>query len=61
MPVFALRGFLMDMMNKKCLKCGKGKYVETSIYDDWDGKLHCDKCNHEVIRHPDKKRRYDDL
>lgn len=41
----------IDMTGKKCLKCKKGKYYETSIQDDWDGVLHCDKCGHEVKRH----------
>ena len=40
-----------DMMDKKCKKCGKGKYKETSQMDDMDGVLHCDKCGHEVKRH----------
>jgi hypothetical protein len=40
-----------DLMDQTCRKCGKGYYKETSIYDDWEGKLHCDICNHEVKRH----------
>lgn len=40
-----------DMMHKRCKSCGKGHYVETSLWDDWDGKLHCSKCNHETKRH----------
>ena len=43
----------MDMTGKKCKKCKKGKYTETSIHDDIDGVLHCDKCGHEVKRHTD--------
>lgn len=35
--------------DKKCRLCKKGKYVETSIYDDWDGKLHCSKCGSETM------------
>jgi len=41
----------IDFMNKDCEKCGEGYYKETSIHDDWDGVLHCSKCNHEVKRH----------
>jgi uncharacterized Zn finger protein (UPF0148 family) len=41
-----------DMYNKPCQKCGKGKYVETSINDDWDGVLHCNLCGHETKRYP---------
>jgi hypothetical protein len=41
----------IDHMDKDCEKCGKGYYKETSIHDDWDGVLHCSKCNHEVTRY----------
>lgn len=41
----------VDMKNRKCTRCGKGKYVETSVYDDWEGSLHCNKCNHCVSRY----------
>jgi DNA-directed RNA polymerase subunit M/transcription elongation factor TFIIS len=41
-----------DMYNKKCLKCGKGMYVETSINDDWDGVLHCSSCGAVTKRYP---------
>ena len=40
-----------DLYNQTCVVCGEGYYTETSIYDDWDGLLHCSKCNHEVKRH----------
>ena len=40
-----------DHLNQTCKKCGGGYYKETSIYDDWDGVLHCSKCDHEVTRH----------
>jgi hypothetical protein len=36
------------MRGKKCLECGEGTYQETSIYDDWDGVVHCTECNHVV-------------
>ena len=41
---------MKDMSGKKCQKCGKGKYKETSQMDDMDGVLHCDKCGHQVDR-----------
>ncbi len=41
----------VDNQGKTCTKCKKGKYEETSVQDDWDGVLHCNKCNHEVKRH----------
>lgn len=40
-----------DNLKKKCKKCGKGKYVETSIQDDWDGVLHCNKCGTSIQRY----------
>lgn len=41
---------MLDRTNTKCTKCKKGKYIETSINDDKDGVLHCNKCGHEVER-----------
>ena len=38
------------MKNKKC-KCG-GKFQELSIYDDWDGKVTCNKCGIRVDSDP---------
>ena len=42
-----------DRKGQTCTECGIGNYQETSIYDDWDGVLHCNnkKCNHEVKRY----------
>jgi uncharacterized Zn finger protein (UPF0148 family) len=40
-----------DMMGKKCEKCGKGAYKETSIHDDRSGTLHCSKCGAGTKRH----------
>ena len=42
-----------DRDGQTCTKCGAGHYTETSIYDDWDGLLHCTnkECNHEVKRY----------
>lgn len=41
----------IDMTGKKCAKCKKGTYGETSQFDDMDGKLHCRKCGHEIARY----------
>jgi len=41
----------IDLKNQICSECKKGTYQETSIYDDWDGVLHCSNCNHEVKRY----------
>ena len=38
------------MMGKVCERCGKGEYAETSIFDDWEGVLHCLRCGHETER-----------
>ena len=45
-----------DRRDQVCTKCGVGWYAETSIYDDWDGLLHCTnkECNHEVKRYKSK-------
>ena len=42
-----------DRLDQFCTECGVGRYVETSIHDDWDGVLHCSnkKCNHQVKRY----------
>ena len=42
---------MYDMTNCQCEKCNKGRYVETSIHDDWDGVLHCDECGYRITRH----------
>jgi len=41
---------LFDMNGKKCLSCKKGIYKETSLHDDLQGVLHCDKCGYETKR-----------
>lgn len=41
----------VDMLGQCCQKCKQGTYGETSIYDDWDGVVHCSKCGHREIRH----------
>ncbi len=40
----------IDMTNKTCTKCHKGKYHETSQHDDMYGVLHCTKCGTQVKR-----------
>ena len=47
----------VDMTNKSCKKCGKGKYVETSMNDDRDGVLHCNKCGSSVKRYVNESTR----
>jgi len=43
---------MKDMTGETCeTKWCRGKYKETSIHDDWDGVLHCDKCGREVKRY----------
>lgn len=42
---------MIDMKGKFCRECKKATYRETSIYDDWDGKLHCPECDHETKRY----------
>lgn len=44
-------GELIDNIDKRCSQCKKGKYIETSLFDDIDGKLHCSKCKHEIKRY----------
>ena len=39
-----------DMTGLPCEQCTDGSYEETSIHDDHDGLLHCNKCNHETRR-----------
>lgn len=47
----------MSMRGKKCLECNEGTYGETSISDDMDGVLHCNKCNHKVNTFTDEESR----
>ena len=41
---------IVDMLGNNCQECKNGTYHETSIYDDWEGIVHCDKCAHQEIR-----------
>jgi hypothetical protein len=36
---------LIDMMGMPCEECARGLYEETTVNDDKEGVLHCDKCN----------------
>ena len=42
---------MLDVMGLTCFQCHNGTYQETTIYDDWDGKLHCTNCDVRVDRH----------
>ena len=39
-----------DYLGLSCRFCGEGTYEQTLITDDWDGVLHCTKCNKQVPR-----------
>ena len=41
----------VDMLGENCQECKQGTYRETSIYDDWEGVVHCNRCGHQEIRH----------
>lgn len=50
------KSFIKEGMGgKKCLNCKKGTYGERNIYNDWDGTVTCDKCNHTVTANPVSK------
>ena len=40
-----------DLKGTQCTQCNLGEYQETSIYDDWQGNLHCTQCNHKTKRY----------
>jgi hypothetical protein len=44
---------MRDLTNTLCTDCKKGYYRETSLHDDFDGKLHCTNCQKEVKRWED--------
>jgi len=44
-----------DMSGKRCDRCGRGKYKETSIHDDMEGVLHCSDCGVATKRWRAKK------
>lgn len=47
----------VDMKGKKCIACKKGTYQETEIDDDMHGTLHCTKCNKQVARWQEPKKK----
>ena len=44
---------MIDKKDSICSICGKGTNIETSIYDDMDGVLHCSHCNNKINRYID--------
>ena len=40
----------VDMTGKDCYTCKQGVYKETSLFDDWDGLLHCSNCGEPIDR-----------
>ena len=44
-----------DLKGTQCTQCGLGEYQEATIYDDWQGTLHCTKCNHKTNRYGEVK------
>lgn len=46
---------MRDRTNTKCTKCKRGTYVETGIFDDIEGVLHCRSCRHKVERWDQEK------
>ena len=41
----------VDLKDEVCKVCGEGTYVETSIFDDMDGLLHCSVCDAPTDRY----------
>lgn len=41
---------MTDQTNKTCENCGQGTYIETSMFDDMNGVLHCSVCDQKVKR-----------
>ncbi len=46
------------MTGKPCKTCKQGVYIETSLFDDIDGVLHCSACNAEIRRYEDAPEHY---
>jgi len=44
----------IDVTGKKCVKCKKGTYGETSLYSDWHGTRSCSSCGHTLPRYSTK-------
>lgn len=47
---------MRDNLHQTCTNCHKGTYEETSVFDDWEGVLHCTKCKFQVKRWEDNGR-----
>ena len=41
---------MKDLNGETCTQCQKGYYAETTIFDEWDGILHCTHCGRGVKR-----------
>lgn len=41
----------IDMNERHCVHCGRGRYVVQSINDATNQTLHCSVCNHFVSRY----------
>ena len=40
----------IDMVNKRC-SCGKGRFREMYLHNDWNGTLNCKVCDKETKRY----------
>ena len=40
----------IDMVNKRC-SCGKGRFREMYLHNDWNGTLNCKACDKETKRY----------
>jgi hypothetical protein len=40
----------IDMVNKRC-PCGKGRFREMYLHNDWNGTLNCKSCDKETKRY----------
>lgn len=40
----------IDMVNKRC-PCGKGRFREMYLHNDWNGTLNCKVCDKETKRY----------
>jgi hypothetical protein len=40
----------IDMVNKRC-PCGKGRFREMYLHNDWNGTLNCKACDKETKRY----------
>jgi hypothetical protein len=42
---------LIDNYGKVCGYCGRGRYIETTFFDDMDGIIHCEACDRAIKRY----------